>query len=159
MADVKITALPARATVVTTDVVPVVDAASGVPATQKATVAQLRAAMMPIVDADVSATAAIAGTKIATTPASAIAALNIDWSMSGVYTKTLAAGVNTFTFSNAASGMCIIVRLTGAVSTVAWPTVKWAGGAAPVQTASGTDIYTFVHDGTSIYGSVVQAMA
>lgn len=89
----------------------------------------------------------------------AVAALEIDWSLGAVFTKTLAAGGNTFTFSNQASGMVIVVRVTGAASTLTWPTVKWAGGVAPTQTASGIDVYTFVHDGTSIYGSVVQAMA
>lgn len=89
----------------------------------------------------------------------AVAALAIDWSLGNVFTKTLAAGANTFTFSNQASGMTIMVRVTGAASTLTWPTVKWAAGAAPTQTASGTDVYTFVHDGTSVYGSVVQAMA
>ncbi len=89
----------------------------------------------------------------------AVAALEIDWALGPVQTKTLAAGANTFTFSNQASGMVIVVRVTGAASTLTWPTVKWAGGVAPTQTASGIDVYTFVHDGTSIYGSVVQAMA
>lgn len=89
----------------------------------------------------------------------AVAALEIDWALGAVFTKTLAAGANTFTFSNQASGMVIVVRVTGAASTLTWPTVKWAGGVAPTQTASGIDVYTFVHDGTSIYGSVVQAMA
>lgn len=89
----------------------------------------------------------------------AVAAMAIDWSLGQVFTKTLAAGANTFTFSNQASGMVIVVRVTGAASTLTWPTVKWAGGVAPTQTASGIDVYTFVHDGTSIYGSVVQAMA
>lgn len=112
-----------------------------------------------IADADVATGAAIAGTKVATTAAQAISALSIDWATGTVFTKTLSAGGNTFTFANAASGMCISVRLTGAASTVTWPTVKWASGAAPAQTASGTDVYTFVHDGTSIYGSAVQAMA
>jgi hypothetical protein len=88
-----------------------------------------------------------------------VSALAIDWSLGGVFTKTLAAGANTFTFANATGGQCIIVRVTGATSTLTWPTVRWAGGAAPTQTSAGTDIYTFVHDGTSIYGSVVQAMA
>lgn len=91
--------------------------------------------------------------------ASAMAALAIDWSVAAVFTKTLAAGANTITFANQSSGRVITVRLTGAASTVTWPTVKWAGGTAPTQTTSGTDVYTFVHDGTSIYGSVVQAMA
>ena len=78
----------------------------------------------------------------------AVAALEIDWALGAVFTKTLAAGANTFTFSNQASGMVIVVRVTGAASTLTWPTVKWAGGAAPTQTASGIDVYTFVHDGT-----------
>lgn len=92
----------------------------------------------------------------------AVAALAIDWTAGGVHTKALASGANTFTFSNAAAGMVIMVRLTShaAGSTVTWPTVLWAGGAAPTQsTPSKTDVYTFVHDGTSIYGSVVQDMA
>lgn len=89
----------------------------------------------------------------------AVSAMAIDWALGAVFTKTLAAGANTFTFANQASGMVIVVRVTGAASTLTWPTVKWAGGAAPTQTASGIDVYTFVHDGTSIYGSVVQAMA
>ncbi len=89
----------------------------------------------------------------------AIAALNIDWSLSGTYSKTLSAGGNTFTFSNATDGQMIVVRLTGAASTVTWPTVKWPGGVAPTQTASGIDVYTFVKEGSTIYGSVVQAMA
>ncbi len=142
----------------------------------------LSAASSLIVNADVDAAAAIAGTKIlaATSGApgamsaadkakldgiqaqgvvTAVSAMSIDWALGGVYTKTLAAGGNTFTFANAASGMSIIVRVTGAASTLTWPTVLWAGGVAPTQTASGKDVYTFVHDGTSIYGSVVQAMA
>ena len=89
----------------------------------------------------------------------AVSAMAIDWALGAAFTKTLAAGANTFTFSNQASGLVSFVRATGAASTLTWPTVKWAGGVAPTQTASGIDVYTFVHDGTSIYGSVVQAMA
>ena len=88
-----------------------------------------------------------------------LGALDIDWTLGAVFSKTLAAGANTFTFSGQTSGMVIVVRLTGAASTVTWPTVKWPGGVAPTQTASGIDVYTFVYDGTSVYGSVVQAMA
>ncbi len=299
MADVKITALPAIASVALADVIPIVDDVSGTPATTKATITQLRAAMMPIVNADVDvgaaiaaskvvqasgtgiphvvsgalsaasslivnadvdplaaiaaskvvqatgtgiphvvsgalsaasslivnadvdaaaaiaaskvvqatgtgiphvvsgalsaasslivnadvdAAAAIAGSKLVAAtgvdPGSmsaanftklagiqtqgatvAVSAMAIDWALGCVFTKTLAGGANTFTFSNAASGMVITVRVTGVVSTLTWPTVKWAGGVAPTQTGSGIDVYTFVHDGTSIYGSVVQAMA
>ncbi len=79
---------------------------------------------------------------------------NINWTSAGVFSITLAAGANALTFSSAASGMCIMVRVTGAASTLTWPTVKWPGGVVPTQTASGRDIYTFVHDGTDIYGTV-----
>ena len=89
----------------------------------------------------------------------ALAGLNIDWSLTSVYTKTLAGGVNTITFSNQTAGAVIIARLTGVASTVAWPALRWPGGTPPVQTASGTDAYTFFHDGTNVYGSYVQAMA
>ena len=91
--------------------------------------------------------------------AQAVTALSIDWNAGAVFTKTLAAGSNTFTFANASGGKVIMVRLAGAGSTVTWPTVKWPGGTVPTQTASGTDVYTFMHDGTSIYGSVQRAMA
>lgn len=92
-------------------------------------------------------------------PSVAVPAMAIDWTIPGTFSKTLAAGANTFTFSNATDGMVIIVVVTGAASTLTWPVVKWAAGAAPTQTASGTDVYTFVKIGTTIYGSVVQAMA
>jgi len=96
---------------------------------------------------------------INTPTASSISAFDIDWSLKAVFTKTLSAGANTFTFSNATSGKIIVVRVTGAASTLTWPTVKWAGGTPPTQTASGTDIYTFIHDGTDIFGSAVQDMS
>ncbi len=91
---------------------------------------------------------------------SAIPSLDIDWSLAGVYTKTLANGGQTFTFSNATDGESIIVILTGVgTSAVTWPTTKWAAGVAPTQTVAGTDVYTFVKAGSTLYGSVVQAMA
>jgi hypothetical protein len=92
-------------------------------------------------------------------PSVAIAAMAIDWSLGSVFYKTLAAGANTFTFSNATDGQCIIVEVTGATSTLTWPTVKWPGGTIPTQTSEGTDVYTFVKRGSIIFGSVVQAMA
>ena len=90
-----------------------------------------------------------------------IGALEIDWSAGAVFTKSLASGASTFTFANAASGMVISVRLTGNISgsTVTWPTVRWAGGTPPTQTSTGSDVYTFVHDGSNIYGSVVQDLS
>jgi hypothetical protein len=83
----------------------------------------------------------------------------VDWAVASTHAKTLGAGANTLAFSNATDGQCVIVVLTGAASTVTWPTVKWAGGTVPTQTASGIDVYTFVKVGSTIYGSVVQAMA
>jgi hypothetical protein len=89
----------------------------------------------------------------------AMGALEVNWAAGNVFTKTLSAGANTFTFANSADGQTIIVIVTGAASTLTWPTVLWAGGTPPTQTASGTDVYTFVKSGSTIYGSVVQAMA
>lgn len=94
-----------------------------------------------------------------TPPAVAVSAYEIDWDAGSVFAKTLGAGAQVFTFANESSGMVIIVRVTGAASTLTWPTVKWATGTPPTQTASGTDVYTFVHDGTDIFGSVVQDMS
>lgn len=95
--------------------------------------------------------------------ASAISAYDINWatikSHGGIYTKTLTTGVNTFTFSNLLAGETIVVRvLSAATGTIVWPTVKWSGGAtSPVQTiGTKTDIYTFIYDGTDVFGSVVQ---
>jgi hypothetical protein len=54
------------------------------------------------------------------------------------------------------------VRLTNTASnyTVTWPTVKWSGGAAPTMTTGAkTDIYTFIYDGTDVFGSAVQNMS
>jgi len=96
---------------------------------------------------------------VAARPTVAIAALSIDWSLGDVFSKTLAAGANTFTFANTSDGQTIVVRVTGAASTLVWPTVKWAGGTIPTQTASGIDVYTFVKVGSVFFGSVVQAMA
>jgi hypothetical protein len=96
--------------------------------------------------------------------AQAVSALDIDWSLGGIYTKTLAAGANTFTFSNVLSGRCISVIVTGAASTLTWPAaVNWAGGVAPTQTASGRDVYTLICTGSAglevFDGSVVQDMS
>lgn len=91
----------------------------------------------------------------------AMGALDVDWSSAPTFTKTLAAGGNTITFSNKTAGLTIVVRLTsnGGGSTVTWPTVKWPSGSVPTQTSTGTDVYTFFYDGSSVYGSVVQDMS
>ncbi len=79
---------------------------------------------------------------------------DIDWAKSDVFTKPLAAGANTFTFSRATGGMVKLVRLTADAggSTVTWPTMKWAGDAAPTFTASKATVISLVHDGTNVIG-------
>lgn len=91
----------------------------------------------------------------------AMGALDVDWSTGNVFSKTLSAGGNTITFSNTSAGQVITVVLTsnGGGSTVTWPTVAWSGGAAPTQTSTGVDVYTFVKVGSTIYGSVVQDLS
>lgn len=93
--------------------------------------------------------------------ASAIAALDIDWSLrlktGGFYTKTLAANT-TLTFSNVDDG-CINIRLTNTASnyTVTWPAMEWPEDTAPTQTVGAkSDVYVICNDGTNTFGSVVQ---
>ncbi len=96
-----------------------------------------------------------------TSPPVAMGALDIDWSKGTSFIKTLAAGASVLTFSNLVPGKTIIVKITGAASTpVTYPAgIEWAGGVAPTQTATGTDVYTFFYDGTDVFGSVLQAFA
>lgn len=104
----------------------------------------------------VSVPASVATT---TLPTVAIAASGVDWLLGNVFTKTLAANT-TFTFSNMTPGQTIIMRLTNTVSnyTVTWPgAVLWTGGTPPTMTVGAkSDVYTFVYDGSTIYGSYVQ---
>ncbi len=91
-------------------------------------------------------------------PSVAVSAYEIDWSAGDVFTKTLGAGAQVFTFANAADGMSINVIVTGSASTLTWPTVTWLnGGVSPTQTASGTDVYTFIKAGSTIYGNQAPA--
>ena len=91
--------------------------------------------------------------------ATAIAALNIDWSLNTIFTRTLSGSV-TFTFSNNTDGQMIFVLVTaGLGETVTWPTVLWPGGVVPTQTAGGTDLYSFVQIAGTIYGSQATAFA
>lgn len=93
-------------------------------------------------------------------PTVAMPALNVNWSLGYVFSRTLAGGANALTFSSQKDGQTITVAITGAASTLTFPAgVKWAGGTAPTQTASGTDVYTFVDIGGTIYGSVVQNLS
>lgn len=87
-----------------------------------------------------------------------ISASAIDWHGGTHFTKTLS-GNTTFTFSNNADTLSIIVFITNTTGnfTVTWPTVSWVGGSAPTQTIGAhTDIYNFVQAGGTIYGAVIQ---
>jgi hypothetical protein len=114
-----------------------------------------------ITNNNVDPNAAIAQSKLAISPTVAMAALNVDWSAGSVFSKTLAGGANAITFSNTTDGQTVVVSLTGVGgSTVSWPAgTKWAGGVAPTQTAAGTDVYTFVDVGGTIFGSAVQNLS
>jgi Phage T7 tail fibre protein len=91
----------------------------------------------------------------------AMGANNIDCAAGNVFTKTIS-GATTLTVSNvAASGSVseFILKLTnGGSATITWFSgVKWAGGTAPVLTASGVDNIGFFTDdgGTTWHGAVI----
>lgn len=90
----------------------------------------------------------------------ALAALNIDLSAGGYFSKTIS-GASTFTVSNVpASGKAasFIFEITnGGSASVTWFSgVKWAGGTAPSLTTSGVDILGFYsHDGGATWRGLV----
>ena len=87
-------------------------------------------------------------------------ATTVSWNANTAQVATLALGHNA-TVANATnhqSGGVYIMRVTQntAPKTLAWSTgYKWPGNTAPVMTATGgaVDIFTFVSDGTYMYGS------
>ena len=86
--------------------------------------------------------------------------INIDWSTSNNFYGTLT-GNTTFTFSNAVAGQVITVQViqTGTNSyTSTWPSAKWPGGTAPVQTAGAAahDDTTFLYINSAYDGSSIQ---
>jgi hypothetical protein len=89
---------------------------------------------------------------------SSIVALDIDWSLSNSFTKSIS-GATAFTFSNMTDGQIIrvAVTLSGSSIIITWPVgTLWSSGTAPSSTGGGkTDIFTFTKIGSNIYGSVV----
>jgi hypothetical protein len=85
----------------------------------------------------------------------------LDWNSGNVQKITLANGGQTFTFANPRAGARYVLVLSqpssGAAGTVTWPTIRWAGGAAPTLTATNSqkDIITIIYDGTDYLGSAV----
>ena len=87
-------------------------------------------------------------------------AATISWNANTAQVATLTLGHNATMASatNHASGGVYIMRVTQAASakTLAWSTgYKWPGASAPTMTGTGgaVDIFTFVSDGTYMYGS------
>lgn len=78
----------------------------------------------------------------------AVAALDINCSLSTYFTKTIA-GNSTFTFSNVPSDRAFgfTLELTHTSGTVTWPAaVKWPQDIAPTLTTGKTHLFTFVTD-------------
>ena len=84
----------------------------------------------------------------------------VSWNANTAQVATLTLGHNA-TIANAtnhSSGGVYIMRVTQAAApkTLAWSTgYKWPGNTAPTMTAtaSAVDVFTFVSDGTYMYGS------
>ena len=87
-------------------------------------------------------------------------ATTVSWNANTQQVATLTLGHNA-TIANAtnhSSGGVYIMRVTQAAApkTLAWSTgYKWPGNTAPTMTAtaSAIDVFTFVSDGTYLYGS------
>jgi len=73
---------------------------------------------------------------------------------SGLHVAATVNGSTTWTFpspDNSSLALSITLELTnGGAHTMTWPAgTRWAGGVAPVLTASGTDILVFTKAGTN----------
>jgi hypothetical protein len=86
----------------------------------------------------------------------------IDWNL-GQHQKLTLTGNVTLTFTNPLSGQTTKFKLVQGSGpyTITWPTIKWAGGAAPtISTANGAiDIVTLYYDGTSYHGQHAKGFA
>ncbi len=95
---------------------------------------------------------ASAATVAQLTPAcQTISAVDIDWSLSNCFKKTLSANA-VFTFSNVRDGQTTVFHITNTASNyiVSWPTVSWPGGTTPTQTVGAkTDVITCTSDGST----------
>lgn len=93
---------------------------------------------------------------------SAVAASNIDVSLSSIYTKTISANT-TFTLSNVPTSgkvASFMLELTnpGAYTITWWSGIKWPYGIAPSLTVSGVDTIGFyTHDGGTTWRGIVLA--
>lgn len=104
--------------------------------------------------------AAVDAIDLTGTPAMVPSGVALDWLVSKNYNVTITTNT-TFSFANTLDGrkLVVAVHATGSDS-VTWPAgIKWPAGSPPTQTASGTDIYTFLDIGGTIFGTVSQAFA
>jgi hypothetical protein len=86
----------------------------------------------------------------------AVADTVINWKKGNIFKKTLSGNVE-FTFSNLTVSV-INVIISNTTHTVIWPnTIKWPLGLVPTQSINKIDIYTFIYDGTYVYGSAIQS--
>lgn len=91
----------------------------------------------------------------------AVATLDIDYALGGVIELAQAVNITSLTFSNfgTASEWAVmrIIRTkdaTATARTIAWGSVKWAGGTAPTLTSTSgcIDIIDLWSNGTAVYG-------
>ncbi len=80
-----------------------------------------------------------------------------DWTAGSLCAITLTGnctGTSTMTSPTGVSRVTLFIT-TGGFTISTWPaTVKWRGGSAPTLSASGTDIVTFIWDGTNYWGDI-----
>jgi hypothetical protein len=80
--------------------------------------------------------------------------LALDWSHGDRQKVTISGDGCAFTFSNAAAGQTLTLRVVvgaGGHTAWTWPTLKWPSGAVatPVLTAAAINLYIFYFDGTN----------
>lgn len=82
---------------------------------------------------------------------------SIDWKKGNIFKKTLSSNT-VFTFSNLTISVINVIVNNTSTYTVTWPnTIKWPLGLVPTQSINKIDIYTFIYDGTYVYGSAIQS--
>ena len=93
------------------------------------------------------------------------ASATIDFANDQKQKVTLTANTLTLTLDTTAVGVgnYLLKVVNGGLATLTWASetgsILWAGGAAPVLTASGTDIVALYFDGTNWYGQASLAFA
>ena len=88
------------------------------------------------------------------------ATIAIDWDNGATQYVVLGATGRTVTFANPVNGQVyrfiIIQDANGSRTITTWPSIKWAGGAAPTLStgANDIDIVTLLYAGTTYYGDI-----